>query len=80
MFLGSRSLKTILGTRLRTRRCDCSFVLLLLCRLRWKLSCSEGVVCARPFLADGAQGPGRGQHYPLASLQMRSFPFAALLD
>jgi len=30
-----RSLETIFGIRLEARRCDCSFVLLFLCRLRW---------------------------------------------
>jgi hypothetical protein len=75
-----RSLKTIIGIRLQTRRCDCSFVLTVPVQTSWKIDCSEGVVCARPLLADGAQAPGRGQHYPLASLRMRSFPFAVLQD
>jgi hypothetical protein len=30
-----RSLKTIIGIRLKARRCDCSFVFAVLCRLRW---------------------------------------------
>jgi hypothetical protein len=30
-----RLLETIFGIRLKARRCDCSFVLLFLCRLRW---------------------------------------------
>jgi hypothetical protein len=34
-FKVGRSLKTIFRTRLRTRRCDCSFVLATPCRLRW---------------------------------------------
>lgn len=59
---------------------DCSFVLAVPVQTSWKIDCSEGVVCARPLLADGAQAPGRGQHYPLASLRMRSFPFAVLQD
>jgi len=37
-----RSLETIIGIRLKALRCDCSFVLLFLCRLRW--------VSSNPFL------------------------------
>ena len=53
-----RSLRTIIGIRLQTRRCDCSFVLAVPVQTSWKIDCSEGVVCARPLLADGAQAPG----------------------
>jgi len=75
-----RSLWTIIRIRFQIRRFDCSFVLTVPMQTSWKLDCSEGMVCARPLLADGAQAPGRGQHYPLASLRMRSFPFAVLQD
>src|ERR1700760_364401 len=66
--------QTIIGNRFQKRRCDCSFVLTVPVQTSWKIDCSEGVVCARPLLANGAQAPGRGQLYPLAPLRMRSFP------
>ena len=54
-----RSLETIIGIRLKARRCDCSFVLAVLCRLRWVSFKSVDVVPLLGLSVHAAEMLGR---------------------